>query len=65
MTYPLLSDHMRNVSEEYGVLAKSIGMDNRTTFVIDPDGKIDHIDQGREAIDPTGAATACSRLSHK
>ena len=56
---------MRTVSQAYGVLAADAGMANRTTFVIDMGGKITHIDEGREAIDPTGAATACSRLAHK
>jgi peroxiredoxin len=39
-------------------------MASRTTFVIDPDGKIVHIDEGQVAIDPAGALTACSRKSH-
>ncbi len=34
------------------------------TFVIDPNGKIVHIDEGSVAIDPAGALTACSRKSH-
>ena len=63
--YPLLSDHMRKVSTLYGVLIPTMGIANRTTFVIDMEGKIVNIDEGKEALDPTGAATACSRLSHK
>jgi len=62
--YPLLSDFSRKVSTEYGVLTAG-GVANRTTFVIDTDGKIVHIDEGKEAIDPTGAATACSRIKKK
>ena len=58
---PLLSDFMRKASADYGVLNTSNGVANRTTFVIDADGKIIHIDEGGAAIDPTGAATACSR----
>jgi peroxiredoxin len=61
-SYPLLSDFMRKVSASYGVLIPDRGVANRTTFVIDIDGKIQHIDEGTAAIDPTGAATACSRL---
>lgn len=60
--YPLASDHDHKVSELYGVYMPQNGLANRTTFVIDLDGKIGHIDEGSSAIDPTGAATACSRL---
>jgi mycoredoxin-dependent peroxiredoxin len=61
-SFPLLSDFMRKVSAQYGVLNPDNGVANRTTFVIDVDGKIQHIDAGGTAIDPTGAATACSRI---
>lgn len=64
-TYPMLSDHMRTVSEQYGVLIKQVGYANRATFVIDKDGKIASIQEGREAIDTSGADEACSRLAHK
>ncbi len=64
LTYPLLSDFMRNVSAEYGVLMPDNGMAFRTTFVVDKNGKISYIEQGNSAVDPTGADTACSRLHH-
>ena len=64
-TYPMLSDHMRKVSEQYGVLITQLGLANRATFVIDKDGKIANIQEGREAIDTSGADEACSRLAHK
>jgi peroxiredoxin (alkyl hydroperoxide reductase subunit C) len=60
--YPLLSDHMREVSKQYGVLVESAGVANRVTFVIDMDGKIVEIFENAAALDPTGAETACSRL---
>jgi peroxiredoxin len=60
----MLSDHMREVSKLYGVLNEKVGIANRTTFVIDMDGKIAEIIEGNSAIDPTGAVTACSRLKH-
>lgn len=63
--FPMLSDHMRKVSELYGVLIPQMGIANRATFVIDTDGKIVDIQEGSVAIDPTGAETACSRLKHK
>ena len=62
---PLLSDFSkREVSKAYGVLLDA-GMANRSTFVIDKEGKIVYIEQGNTAIDPTGAETACSRAGHK
>jgi peroxiredoxin len=65
VTFPLLSDFSkREVSKEYGVLMPS-GVANRSTFVVDKEGKIQHIEEGSGAVDPTGAETACSRLHHK
>ena len=64
-SYPLLSDFQRKVSASYGVLVPDRGIANRTTFVIDTEGKIQHIDEGGAALDPTGAATACSRIKKK
>jgi len=66
LTFPLLSDFSkRQVAAEYGVLFTDRGFANRATFVIDKDGRIQHIEEGSTAIDPTGAETACSRLHHK
>lgn len=64
-TIPLLSDQMRKVSAAYGVLNPDTGMAARTTFVIGPDGRIEHIEEGSGAIDPSGAATACQRVKKK
>jgi peroxiredoxin len=64
--FPLLSDFAkREVSAAYGVLMPENGMANRSTFVVDKEGKIVYIEQGNTAIDPTGAETACSRAAHK
>jgi peroxiredoxin (alkyl hydroperoxide reductase subunit C) len=63
--FPLLSDFQRTVSKEYGILNAEHGFANRTTFVIDRQGIIRHIDKDAEAIDPTGAHAACSLLEHK
>lgn len=62
LDYPLLSDFMRKVSAAYGVLNEARGTANRTTFVIDKEGRIRYIEQGSSAIDPAGAIQACSRL---
>ncbi len=62
--FPLLSDYKREVMKQYGVLGEKSYLANRTTFVIDTQGKIVSIEEGNSAIDPTGAVTACSRLKH-
>jgi peroxiredoxin Q/BCP len=63
LSFPLLSDFAnREVAKAYGVLVPARGIANRATFVIDQDGKIQHIEEGSSAIDISGAATACSRL---
>lgn len=64
-SFPMLSDHMRTVSEKYGVLIPQMGVANRVTFVVDTEGKIVSIEEGSAALDPTGAETACSRVAHK
>jgi peroxiredoxin Q/BCP len=64
-TYPIVSDHGRRLSELYGVLIPFRGLANRTTFIIDMEGKIADIQEGSAAIDPTGAVTSCSRLKKK
>jgi peroxiredoxin len=61
-SYTMLSDFQRKVSAQYGVLIPDRGLANRTTFVIDKEGKIQHIDEGTAAVDISGAAMACSRL---
>jgi peroxiredoxin len=66
LTFPLLSDFAkRQVAAEYGVLFADRGFANRATFVIDKDGRIQHIEEGSGAIDPTGAETACVRIHGK
>ena len=65
LTFPLLSDFSkRQVAREYGVLFPEFGFANRATFVIDKEGRIQHIEEGNTAIDPTGAETACLRIHH-
>jgi peroxiredoxin len=66
LSFPLLSDFSkRQVAKDYGVLFPDRGFANRATFVVDKEGKIQHIEEGSVAIDPTGAETACSRLHKK
>lgn len=64
VSFPLLSDFNRKVSTDYGILNSERGFANRATFLVDKEGKIQHIEEGKEAVDPAGALTACSRLKH-
>jgi peroxiredoxin len=64
ITFPLLSDFQRKVSEEYGVLNPEHGFANRTTFVISKNGVIQHIDKQAEALNPNGAMQSCSVMAH-
>ncbi len=61
LEFPILSDEGGAVSKKFGVLNERM-MANRTTFVIGKDGKIAHVESGGDAIDPAGAAAACSKL---
>jgi peroxiredoxin len=63
--YPLLSDFMRKTAAAYGVLIPERGFANRATFVVNPEGKIEHIEEGSSAIDHTGAETACKRVKRQ
>jgi peroxiredoxin len=66
LTFPLLSDFLdRKVATAYGVLNSQRGIANRVTFVVDKDGKISFMEQGKSAIETMGAAEACSRLAHR
>jgi len=61
--YQFLSDWPdKEVSRRYGILSER-GFAERHTFVIDKQGIIQRIDSGRDAIDITGAKSACSVLS--
>lgn len=59
LEFPLLSDFTHDVSRSYGVYDDGNGVARRTTFVIDENGVVRHIDQSSEALDPNGAIGAC------
>src|SRR5258708_19600600 len=64
--FPILSDFAkREVSAAYGVLMPENGMANRSTFVVDKEGKIIYIEQGNTPINPTGPHTPSSPSPHK
>jgi peroxiredoxin len=65
VTFPLLSDFKRTVVKEYGIFNETQGFGSRATFVIDKEGIIRHVEEGRTAIDPSAAYQACSMLKKK
>lgn len=54
----------RQVSKEYGILNEQMQFASRTTFVVDKQGRIQHIQEGNGAIDPTNAIDICTQLHH-
>ena len=65
MTFPLLSDMSRKVLKDYGILNDKYQFANRTTFVVDNQGVIRHIEEGKSAVDPTNAIAICTDLHKK
>lgn len=63
--FPLLSDWKRTATKDYGLYNEETGYGTRATFVIDKEGKIQHLEVGRTAIDPTGAYQVCDLLQKK
>jgi peroxiredoxin len=63
--FPLLSDWRRKAVKDYGVYNEESGYGTRATFVIDESGIIKHIEEGRSAVDPTGAFAACNLFDKK
>ena len=63
--FPLLSDWKRAATKDYGLYNEDSGYGARATFVVDKDGKIQHMEVGRTAIDPSGAYQACDLLQKK
>ena len=63
--FPLLSDMTRKVSKQYGILNEEYQFANRTTFVVDKQGIIQHIQEGSSAVDPTNAIDVCTGLKKK
>jgi peroxiredoxin len=61
-TFPLLSDMKREAVKAYGIFDEEHFVGRRATFTIDKDGIIRHIEQGKDAIDPTGAYQSCTAL---
>jgi peroxiredoxin Q/BCP len=57
LPFPLLSDKSGQAATAYGV--KGLLWANRTTFVINEEGRITAIFEGKDAIDPLATLAAC------
>ena len=60
LPFPLLADPEGVAAKAYGV-ANPAGYANRVTFVIEKDGKISKVIEGKDAIDPTLTLSACQK----
>ncbi len=65
VTFPLLSDWRRTTTKEYGLYNETSGYGTRASFVIDKEGKIQHVEVGKTAVDPTGAYQVCDLLEKR
>ena len=74
VTFPLLSDMNRTVLVQYGILEpfdryakQGVQYDwaRRTTFVVDKQGIIRHIEEGSDAVNPNTAVSICTGLGAK
>lgn len=65
VNFPLLSDWKRVTTKDYGLYNETSGYGSRATFVINKEGKIEHVEVGRTAIDPTGAYQACDLIQKR
>ena len=63
LEFALLSDADGAVATSYGVLMDGRNFAKRVTFVIDKEGKVAFTEEGMGALDPVGAAGACSKLN--
>ena len=63
LDFTLLSDVDAAVINQYGgTMEQYAGIARRVTYVVGKDGRIAYIGEGGEAMDPTGAMSACQGL---
>jgi peroxiredoxin (alkyl hydroperoxide reductase subunit C) len=63
--FPLLSDWGGDVTHRYGVFNPRSRAARRATFVISPEGRIEHIQLDSAAIDPSETVAVCARKKLK
>jgi len=59
LPFPLLADPKGEVARAYGVEGPGGVYAQRVTFVIDGDGKVAKVLEGKDALDPAPALEAC------
>jgi peroxiredoxin len=57
LPFPLAADPKGEAAQAYGV--KNGTYANRATFVIDPDGTVTKVVEGKDALDPDPVLQAC------
>lgn len=71
VTFPLLSDMNRKVLKQYGILKQydvqkeEYEWAQRTTFVVDKQGVIQHVEEGDSAVNPNNAVAVCLKQAKK
>jgi peroxiredoxin len=65
VTFPLLSDWGGEVTRNYGVFNPKYKAARRVTYLIDPNGKIVHMQEDQAAIDPSDTVASCERRKLK
>jgi len=58
LPFPLLADPGGVAAKAYGVMSEK-GYANRVTFVIDKDGNVSKVLEGKDAFDPSPALSSC------
>src|SRR5512133_1048965 len=61
VTFPLLSEWGGDVTRQDGVYNPKYKAARRVTYLIGPDGKIEHMQTDSAAIDPSETLAACQR----
>ena len=59
LPFPLLADPQGKVARAYGVEGPGGAYAQRVTFVIDGEGKVSKVLEGKDALDPAPALDAC------
>ncbi len=58
--YAFVADEKKQLIEKYDVKMALIGIARRVTFVVGAGRKVLSVEEGSDALDPSGAVTACS-----
>jgi len=53
------------ILKPYDVKGDKYQWAERTTIVVDKDGKVQHVEQGDGAVDPNSAVSMCTNLHEK